>query len=54
MEDKLLSYDEFCEQYYPRITTQQERDDMKRKGYDDEEYNLVTLAQYKMYFEGRR
>ena len=52
--DKVLSYEQFQEQYYPRLTTEAYRKEMLEKyGVDiDAEQEAMTRKQYEMYLDG--
>jgi len=52
--NKVLSYEEFCDQYYPRMYTDAYRREMKEKWNKDvdAEYEDMTRAQYEMYLDG--
>jgi hypothetical protein len=54
MTEKVLSYQEFQEQYYPRLTTEGYRKEMLEKyGIDIEaEQEAMTRRQYEMYLDG--
>jgi hypothetical protein len=54
MTEKVLSYEEFQEQYYPRLTTEAYRKEMLEKyGVDiDAEQEAMTRKQYEMYLDG--
>ena len=52
--DKVLSYKEFCEQYYPHMLSDAYREEMMEKHNIDanEEYEAMTRLQYNMYLDG--
>lgn len=52
--NKVLSYEEFCDQYHPRIYSDVYRKEMMEKWKIDvdAEYEATTRLQYKMYLDG--